>query len=192
MPEPSHAPCCTSLARSPQDIKLPEKYRLVPAPRADQQVAAQDASVVQLSRAGRAAQIVLRDDMLTAVGCKGYRMVRATHGVREGSWYFEIKVASPLHGEDAHTRLGWSTEMGELQAPVGYDANSYSYRDIGGAKFHESAGAPYGEACAPPASRTAPPHPPHLPTAGGRRPAPRRAPPRPSAPAACSQMGRAT
>ena len=69
--------------------------------------------------------------------------------MREGSWYFEVKVGQPLHGEAAHTRLGWCTEMGELQAPVGYDQNSYSYRDIGGTKFHEARGAEYGEAYGP-------------------------------------------
>ncbi len=31
------------------------------------------------------------------------------------------------------------------QAPVGYDKNSYAYRDVGGSKFHESIGSEYGE-----------------------------------------------
>lgn len=30
------------------------------------------------------------------------------------------------------------------QAPVGYDKNSYAYRDIQGTKFHESMGQEYG------------------------------------------------
>ena len=76
-------------------------------------------------------------------------MVRATHGVSSGSWYFEVKLddcgteepGSPLAG---HARLGWCTEMGEVQAPVGYDTNSYAYRDLEGTKFHESKGAEYG------------------------------------------------
>jgi Set1/Ash2 histone methyltransferase complex subunit ASH2 len=33
---------------------------------------------------------------------------------------------------DSHWRLGWCTNLGELQAPVGYDKRSYGYRDIGG------------------------------------------------------------
>ena len=41
------------------------------------------------------------------VGYRGYRMVRATHGVSSGSWYFEVRVNTPLNGEDGHTRLGW-------------------------------------------------------------------------------------
>ena len=111
-----------------QDIKLPEKYRLLPVPKADAANAQSD-DVVQLSRTAKAPQITLQDDMLTAIGCKGYRMVRATHGVGSGSWYFEVRVNTPLNGEDGHTRLGWCTDMGELQAPVGYDHNSYAYRD---------------------------------------------------------------
>ena len=148
-----------------QDIKLPDKYRLLPVPKADAANAQPD-DVVQLSRTAKAAQITLQDDMLTASGCKGYRMVRATHGVASGSWYFEVKVNTPHNGEDGHTRLGWCTEMGELQAPVGYDQNSYAYRDRAanaatdaadaatdaadaatdapGSRFHESTGIEYG------------------------------------------------
>ena len=141
-----------------QDIKLPDKYRLLPVPKADAAHAQPD-DVVQLSRAAKAAQITLKDDMLTAVGYRGYRTVRATHGVASGSWYYEIKVNTPHNGEDGHTRLGWCTEMGELQAPVGYDHNSYAYRDRAanaatdaadaatdapGSRFHESTGIEYG------------------------------------------------
>ena len=78
-----------------QDIKLPEKYRLLPVPKADAANAQSD-DVVQLSRTAKAPQITLQDDMLTAIGCKGYRMVRATHGVGSGSWYFEVRVNTPL------------------------------------------------------------------------------------------------
>ena len=91
-----------------QDIKLPDKYRLLPVPKADAANAQPD-DVVQLSRTAKAPQITLQDDMLTAGGCKGYRMVRATHGVASGSWYYEVKVNTPHNGEDGHTRLGWCT-----------------------------------------------------------------------------------
>ena len=40
---------------------------------------AQDAHTVELHAAAKAAQISLREDLRTAVGYKGYRMVRATH-----------------------------------------------------------------------------------------------------------------
>lgn len=45
-------------------------------------------------------------------------------------------------------RLGWSTEKGDLQAPVGYDGFSFAYRDKEGTIFHQSRGRthlePYG------------------------------------------------
>ncbi|KAG0481534.1 hypothetical protein HPP92_012392 [Vanilla planifolia] len=74
---------------------------------------------------------------------KGYRMVRATRGVVEGSWYFEIRVVRL--GDSGHTRLGWTTENGDLQAPVGYDGNSYGYRDIDGSKIHKALREKYGD-----------------------------------------------
>ena len=130
------------------EIKLPDKYRLLPVPKSDG-AHAQDAHTVALSRAAKAAQISLREDLRTAVGYKGYRMVRATHGVHAGAWYFEVKVCAPQGGEDGHCRLGWCTESADVNTPVGYDTNSYAYRDIGGTKFHESIGAEYGEAYGP-------------------------------------------
>ena len=76
-------------------------------------------------------------------------MVRATHGVGAGCWYYEIKIKPPLNEEDGHTRIGWCTDSGDVQAPVGYDVNSYAYRDSEGTKFHESQGHEYGEAYGP-------------------------------------------
>ena len=57
---------------------------------------------MQLSRAARAPQIALKEKdgcALIAVGYKGYRMVRATHGVAGGSWYYEVKICAPQGGE---------------------------------------------------------------------------------------------
>ncbi|KAL0370342.1 UNVERIFIED_CONTAM: protein TRAUCO [Sesamum angustifolium] len=45
-----------------------------------------------LSKAYKAEKVELSEDRLTAGSSKGYRMVRATRGVTEGAWYFEIKV----------------------------------------------------------------------------------------------------
>ena len=80
---------------------------------------------------------------MSAGSTKGYRMVRATRGVVEGAWYFEIRVVNL--GETGHTRLGWSTEKGDLQAPVGYDGNSFGYRDIDGSKVHKALREKYGD-----------------------------------------------
>ncbi|KAI3683294.1 hypothetical protein L1987_83797 [Smallanthus sonchifolius] len=96
-----------------------------------------------LSKVYKAEKVELSEDRLSAGSCKGYRMVRATRGVMEGAWYYEIKVVSL--GETGHTRLGWSTEKGDLQAPVGYDGNSYGYRDFNGSKVHKALREKYGE-----------------------------------------------
>lgn len=96
-----------------------------------------------LSKVYKAEKVELREDRLSAGSSKGYRMVRATRGVVEGAWYFEIKVERL--GETGHTRLGWSTEKGDLQAPVGYDGNSFGYRDIDGSKVHKASREKYGE-----------------------------------------------
>lgn len=69
-------------------------------------------------------------------------MVRATRGVVKGAWYYEIKVDKL--GETGHVRLGWSTQKGDLQAPVGYDGNSFGYRDIDGCKIHKAMREKYG------------------------------------------------
>ncbi|KAL8262763.1 hypothetical protein R6Q59_024113 [Mikania micrantha] len=96
-----------------------------------------------LSKVYKAEKVELSEDRLSAGSCKGYRMVRATRGVIEGAWYYEIKVVNL--GETGHTRLGWSTEKGDLQAPVGYDGNSYGYRDIDGSKVHKALREKYGD-----------------------------------------------
>lgn len=96
-----------------------------------------------LSKVFKAEKVELSEDRMSAGSTKGYRMVRATRGVIEGAWYFEIKVVKL--GETGHTRLGWSTEKGDLQAPVGYDGNSFGYRDIDGSKIHKALRENYGE-----------------------------------------------
>ncbi|KAJ7959732.1 Set1/Ash2 histone methyltransferase complex subunit ASH2 [Quillaja saponaria] len=101
-----------------------------------------DASIC-LSKVYKAEKVELSEDRMSAGSTKGYRMVRATRGVVEGAWYFEIKVVRL--GETGHTRLGWSTEKGDLQAPIGYDGNSFGYRDIDGSKVHKALREKYGE-----------------------------------------------
>ncbi|XP_057501491.1 protein TRAUCO-like isoform X1 [Actinidia eriantha] len=101
------------------------------------------AAKICLSKVYKAEKVELSDDRLSAGSTKGYRMVRATRGVVEGAWYFEIKIVNL--GETGHTRLGWSMEKGDLQAPVGYDGNSFGYRDIDGSKIHKALREKYGE-----------------------------------------------
>jgi Set1/Ash2 histone methyltransferase complex subunit ASH2 len=99
---------------------------------------------IQLSKDQKAEKVELSPDKLTASSEKGYRMVRATRGITDGAWYFEILVKDL--GKTGHTRLGWSTWKGDLQAPVGFDLNSYAYRDVDGSKVHQAVREQYGDA----------------------------------------------
>uniref|UniRef100_A0A667X1M9 Set1/Ash2 histone methyltransferase complex subunit ASH2 n=1 Tax=Myripristis murdjan TaxID=586833 RepID=A0A667X1M9_9TELE len=96
---------------------------------------------VLLALHDRAPQLKISDDRLTVTGEKGYSMVRASHGVRKGAWYFEVSVDEMP--PDTAARLGWSQPLGNLQAPLGYDKFSYSWRSKKGTRFHQSTGTHY-------------------------------------------------
>lgn len=87
------------------------------------------------------------DERLSVRGHKGFRMVRATHGVMEGDWYFEVKVLS-WEGEGA-IRVGWSTRRADTETPVGYDDQGYALRDRTGEFFHKAKLRPYGRPYGP-------------------------------------------
>ncbi|KAG0417236.1 hypothetical protein HPB47_005771 [Ixodes persulcatus] len=90
-----------------------------------------------------APQLKLSDDRLSVTGEKGYCMIRATHGVEEGSWYFEVSIEDMP--ENSATRIGWSQALANLQAPLGYDRFGYSWRSRKGTRFHESRGYHYSD-----------------------------------------------
>ncbi|XP_070187573.1 set1/Ash2 histone methyltransferase complex subunit ASH2-like [Littorina saxatilis] len=96
---------------------------------------------VLLSMHDRALQLKLSDDRLTVSGEKGYAMIRASHGVLSGQWYFEVTVNELP--EPSAVRVGWSQPLGNLQAPCGYDKFSYAYRSRKGSAFHQSKGHHY-------------------------------------------------
>ena len=116
------------------------------------------AQYVRLDKKKCAQKLALSNGDLTVTGYKGYRQVRATHGPQPGSgaWYFEVSLHGASNGgggggggggnqgigadgrAGAHARIGWATHKANLEAPVGYDKNSYSYRDVDGAKVHRS------------------------------------------------------
>ncbi|KAJ8551345.1 hypothetical protein K7X08_000715 [Anisodus acutangulus] len=120
-----------------------DKVYITPIPRFPDKTDDTPDMKICLSKVYKAEKVDVSEDRLTAGSTKGYRMVRATRGVLEGTWYFEIKVVKL--GETGHTRLGWSTDKGDLQAPVGYDGNSFGYRDIDGSKIHKALREKYGE-----------------------------------------------
>ncbi|KAH8032680.1 hypothetical protein HPB51_000456 [Rhipicephalus microplus] len=61
--------------------------------------------------------------------------------VEEGAWYYEATIEDMP--ENSAARIGWSQELGNLQAPLGYDRFGYSWRSRKGTKFHESRGYHY-------------------------------------------------
>jgi Set1/Ash2 histone methyltransferase complex subunit ASH2 len=129
--------------QNPQNTPSEDTVLISPIPRFPDKSDDTPALQICLSKVYKAEKAELSEDRMSAGSTKGYRMVRATRGVCEGAWYFEIKVVSL--GETGHTRLGWSTEKGDLQAPVGYDGNSFGYRDIDGSKVHKALREKYGE-----------------------------------------------
>ena len=43
-------------------------------------------------------------------GEKGYSMIRASHGVACGSWYYEVVITDMA--QDTASRMGWSQALG--------------------------------------------------------------------------------
>ncbi|KAF5725470.1 protein TRAUCO [Tripterygium wilfordii] len=128
---------------NPQNPPAEDAVMITPVPRlADKSDDGLEMSIC-LSKVYKAEKVELSEDRMSAGSSKGYRMVRTTRGVSEGAWYFEIKVVSL--GPTGHSRLGWSTEKGDLQAPVGYDGNSFGYRDMDGSKVHKALREKYGD-----------------------------------------------
>lgn len=90
-----------------------------------------------------APQVKITDDGMIAQNDKGYRMAKASHGVWEGKWYFEVTILE--HTGNCRYfmdlfRIGWSQISGDLQGPCGFDQFSYSYRDSPGTVFHKASG----------------------------------------------------
>ncbi|XP_031619371.1 set1/Ash2 histone methyltransferase complex subunit ASH2 isoform X1 [Contarinia nasturtii] len=98
---------------------------------------------VLLALHDRAPQLKVAEDRLAVTGEKGYCMIRASHFVTRGKWYFEVTIEEMPEG--AATRIGWGQEYANLQAPLGYDKFGYSWRSRKGTKFHES----FGKSCSP-------------------------------------------
>ncbi|KAH9195266.1 hypothetical protein AeNC1_002748 [Aphanomyces euteiches] len=80
--------------------------------------------------------LVLGEDGLTVSGTKGYCMARTNASVKNGMYYYEIKLLPSI--EPYHVRFGWGMKKADINAPVGFDEYSYAYRDIGGVTVHRS------------------------------------------------------
>ena len=81
---------------------------------------------------------------------KGWRMSRANVAVREGSFYYEVKIIKGLSRDYSmvhstldqapkpHIRMGWARREAPLDAPVGFDGYSYGITDIRFETMHRS------------------------------------------------------
>lgn len=98
---------------------------------------------VTLSEHDRAIQLKLSEDSLRVTGERGYSMVRATHAVNRGKWYYEVYIDKMPAGSAA--RVGWGQRYANLHAPLGYDEFGYSYRSRSGTKFHQARGRSFDD-----------------------------------------------
>lgn len=80
----------------------------------------------------------LSKDAKSATTDKGFRMGRANVGMREGQWYWEVKVLRGNGEQGGHVRLGIARREASLDGPIGFDGYSYGIRDKGGEKMHLS------------------------------------------------------
>ena len=98
---------------------------------------------VVLSNGARAPEIKLDAKQLTVTGHQGYRMVRSTHGMYAGTYYYEATVLEPddMSEEEyrtypaidlPHYRLGIARRRVCLFGPVGYDRHGFGIRDFDG------------------------------------------------------------
>lgn len=102
-------------------------------------------SEILLALHDRAPQLKVAENRLTVTGEKGYCMIKATHGVSFGTWYYEVYINDVSTVPESAVRLGWSQPLGNLQAPCGYDKLSYSWRSKFGTRFHQSRGKHYSD-----------------------------------------------
>lgn len=101
---------------------------------------------VRLSTLDKAEDIVLVDGVQVS-GRKGFRSVRATHGVTVGDFYFEVEILDWVG--DGAVRLGFSTRCSVIEGPVGFDCYGYGVRDRSGAFVHRSQLIEYGPSFGP-------------------------------------------
>ncbi|GAA5946830.1 hypothetical protein JCM3775_001726 [Rhodotorula graminis] len=97
---------------------------------------------------------LLTDDARTITTDKGWRAARSVVGLREGTWYWEVKVDrgggdggrdKGGEGEGSWVRVGVGRRESPLNAPVGIDGYSYGFRDKTGDVVTVAQPKPYGQ-----------------------------------------------
>ena len=69
-----------------------------------------------LSANDRAPQLHMGDDRMTIKGEKGYSMVRGTHAVRKGHWYYEIELVSLPEENNSAVRVGFAQAVSQNES----------------------------------------------------------------------------
>ncbi|GJN90534.1 hypothetical protein Rhopal_003545-T1 [Rhodotorula paludigena] len=101
----------------------------------------------------RSSFTLLTEDARTVTTDKGWRAARSNVGVREGAWYWEVKVERGGgdggrdrggEGQGSWVRVGVGRRESPLNAPVGIDGHSYGYRDKSGETVTLAQPTPYG------------------------------------------------
>ena len=104
---------------------------------------------------------------------QGYRSIRATHYVREGTWFYEVTVnvlpppistTSPpppfrivvstglrdpvaqLPVPGSAVRIGWGSEGCDNDSPVGFNPFGWSLKSTDGCIYHRADSTPYARA----------------------------------------------
>jgi len=110
----------------------------------------------RVSWSDRSPFLKVSQDGLCVAGDKGFRSARFNTPLREGKWFFEIKVLegagdlgdgtiSASTSKGSYVRLGFGRREASLNGPVGVDGYSYGIRDKTGEKVHLSRLKPYSK-----------------------------------------------
>ena len=110
----------------------------------------------RVSWSDRSPFLKVSQDGLSIAGDKGFRSARFNAPLREGKWFFEIKIlegggdigdgtVSTSSSKGSYVRLGFGRREASLNGPVGLDGYSYGIRDKTGEKVHLSRLKPYSK-----------------------------------------------
>ena len=110
----------------------------------------------RLSWSDRSPFLKVSQDGLCIAGDKGFRSARFNTPLREGKWFFELKVLegggdqgdgtiSNTPSKGSYVRFGFGRREASLNGPVGVDGYSYGIRDTTGEKVHLSRLKPYSK-----------------------------------------------
>lgn len=92
----------------------------------------------------------VEEDSLTVSGFKGYQTISANYRIIEGTYYFEVKVESPILSQPfpdvpPQVRVGIATKTFDKETSLGSDPFSYAYKGEDGCIINDGIPVKYGE-----------------------------------------------